>query len=84
MKDSVKIIVKLGVLERANKLDKQLSYKTSTTLKNVVMTLISFSEVDFSFDKNLAESRMKNLRDDILERVKNFLSQDKLDRVISG
>lgn len=77
MKDSVKIIVKLGVLERANKLDKQLSYKTSTTLKNVVMTLISFSEVDFSFDKNLAESRMKNLRDDIQNLLKSGKVQPK-------
>lgn len=82
MKDTVKIVVKIGVLERANKLDKQISYKTSTTLKNAVMTLISFAEVQFSFDKSLAEKKMQDLCADLHSLLKSASCQQKThDRV---
>ena len=71
LKDTVKIIVKLGVLERAGKLEKTTSFKANQILKNVVMTLISFFEVEFSFDKSLADKKMSELKDVLHELLKS-------------
>jgi len=87
MKDTVKIIVKLGVLERAGKLEKATSFKANQILKNVVMTLISFFEVEFSFDKSLADKKMSELKDVLHELLKSGKVKDKthgrLDNIFS-
>lgn len=87
MKDTVKIIVKLGVLERAGKLDKSTSSRANQILKNVVMTLISFSEVEFSFDKNLADKKMGELKSILHDLLKSGKVKEKthgrLDNIFS-
>jgi len=61
MRDVIKIVVKLGVLQRADRLDKNLLAETSKKIRMVVMTFISFHEVEFSFDSTLATDKMKGL-----------------------
>ena len=61
MRDVIKIVVKLGVLQRAERLNKTILAAASKKIRNSVMTFISFHEVEFSFDKKLAVDKMSEL-----------------------
>lgn len=67
MRDVIKIVVKLGVLQRADRLDKSLLAGASKKIRMCVMTFISFHEVEFSFDKKLGVEKMQAMNSTIHE-----------------
>jgi len=77
MRDVIKIVVKLGVLQRAERLDKSLLATASKKIRNSVMTFISFYEVQFSFDKKLAMDKMTELSKTIHELLSSASVKDK-------
>jgi len=77
MRDVIKIVVKLGVLQRADRLDKTILANASKKIRNSVMTFISFHEVEFSFDKKLAVDKMSELSKTIHELLSSAKVKDK-------
>ncbi|KAJ8973249.1 hypothetical protein NQ317_019524 [Molorchus minor] len=89
VKNIIKIVIKLGVLHRNNMLsDEELRHaeKLKTKFRMAGMAIISFYEVDFSYDRNylanaLNESRkcleiivLKHLTDKSLSRIESVFS----------
>ena len=77
MRDVIKIVVKLGVLQRADRLNKTILASASKKIRNSVMTFISFHEVQFSFDKKLAVDKMSELSKTIHELLSSASVKDK-------
>jgi len=65
MRDIIKIIVKLGVLQHNDRLETRLVTQVNSKLRHVVLTMISFHEVQFTFDKKLAVEKMKTVQSTI-------------------
>lgn len=89
IKNVIKVVIKLGVLHRNNLLsdeDMKAAEKFKNKFRVVGMTIISFYEVDFSYDRNyliqaLLESQKilqsiicKHLTDKSFNRVENVFS----------
>jgi len=77
MRDVIKIVVKLGVLQRADRLNKNILASASKKIRNSVMTFISFHEVQFSFDKKLAVDKMSELNKTMHELLSSASVKDK-------
>jgi len=71
MKDVIKIIVKLGVLQHNNRLDQKMVRDANAHLRHAVLTMISFHEVEFTFERTLAVHKMKTVKDVITSLLKN-------------
>lgn len=67
----VKIVVKIGILIRNDQFNAQelkLLEKFQQKFHNVIMTAISFHEVDFTYDRDFFSSQVQGL-EDILQKV---------------
>lgn len=77
MKDIIKIIVKLGVLQHNNRLDQKLVGLANSKLRHAVLTMISFHEVEFTFDKKLAVMKMTTVKETISSLLTNGQVKEK-------
>lgn len=87
MKDLIKIVVKISVLFRNNQFNQNeiaLAEKFRRTFKQSAMTLISFYEVDFSFDKGFLCNSLQDCRKllhQLIERHLTTKSHGRVDHV---
>ncbi|XP_068204183.1 tumor necrosis factor alpha-induced protein 8-like protein isoform X2 [Palaemon carinicauda] len=84
VKNIIKIIVKIDFLSR-NKLFSEADLKVADQLKDkfttIVKTVISFFEVDFTFDKNFLTKNVNDCRAILKDLVGNHLSDKTLGRI---
>ncbi|KAF6736590.1 Tumor necrosis factor, alpha-induced protein 8-like protein 2 B [Oryzias melastigma] len=77
VKDLVKIAVKIGVLFRNNRFNKEelgVAQDFKKKLHTGAMTAISFYEVDFTFDKTVMSEILSDCRDLLLKLVNTHLT----------
>ncbi|XP_071324851.1 tumor necrosis factor, alpha-induced protein 8-like protein 2 B [Trachinotus anak] len=77
IKDLIKIAVKIGVLFRNNRFNKEelgVAQEFKKKLHQGAMTAISFYEVDFTFDKGVMAELLTNCRDLLLKLVNTHLT----------
>jgi hypothetical protein len=88
IKDLIKIIVKLGVLYRNNQFspeELQIGEEMRRKLKKIALTVISFYEVDFSYDRMFLVTHVQALGDQLHRLVDRHLkakSHARIDNVI--
>ena len=88
VKDLIKIIVKLGLLYRNNQFNPEelrLGEEMRRKLKKVALTVISFYEVDFTYDRAFLVAHVKDLGDQLHRLVDRHLkakSHARIDNVI--
>eukprot|EP00794_Sanderia_malayensis_P009809 gene9809-10815_t len=80
----VKIIVKVGILlrnDQFNAAEIKMVEQFQTKFHNLVMTVISFHEVEFTFDADYLVAQVKMLEDLLSNTVKRHLSDKSLKRI---
>ncbi|XP_067127725.1 LOW QUALITY PROTEIN: tumor necrosis factor alpha-induced protein 8-like protein [Centruroides vittatus] len=84
VKNIIKIVVKIGVLHRNGQFNSE-EIKTAERFKqkfhSTAMAIISFYEVDFSFDKNFLTQSLNNCRSLLKELVVRHLTEKSLNRI---
>lgn len=83
LKDLIKLIVKLGLLYTKNQLnDKELAAgdKMRKKFRMVVLTMLSYHEVAFSFDQSFLENVFEECRDIMLSMIQRHLTEKSQDR----
>ena len=85
-KNTIKIVVKIAILSRNNQFSNEevaIAEKFQQKFKTIAMTIISFYEVDFTFDADYLRKLVVDAQD-LLERlVKNHLTEKSLKRISS-
>jgi len=80
----VKIVVKIGILLRNDQFNAQevkLTQQFQQKFHNVIMTAISFHEVDFTFDRDFLISQFQNLEDMLQKIVERHLRDKSQKRI---
>ncbi|XP_038660969.1 tumor necrosis factor alpha-induced protein 8-like isoform X2 [Scyliorhinus canicula] len=73
VKDLIKVVIKLGVLYRNNQFNKdetELVEKFKKKVHQLAMTIVSFHQVDFTFDRNILSNLLNECRD-LLHQIIN-------------
>ncbi|XP_072372613.1 tumor necrosis factor alpha-induced protein 8-like isoform X1 [Scyliorhinus torazame] len=73
VKDLIKVVIKLGVLYRNNQFNKdetELVEKFKKKVHQLAMTVVSFHQVDFTFDRNVLSNLLNECRD-LLHQIIN-------------
>ena len=86
LKNIVKVMVKVAVLEKNNRFsdaDKKLADKLQQVTKMAGMTIISFYEVDFTFDKYVLSKQINEGRTLLQQIIATHLSEKSKSRVNS-
>ena len=84
LKNLVKIIIKIAVLNRNDQFSEkevQLMRKMHTKLKTTILTLVSFYEVDFTFDQFVLSKHINELRSQMHELVAVHLKDKSKGRI---
>eukprot|EP00095_Tigriopus_kingsejongensis_P001775 maker-scaffold339_size202159-snap-gene-1.21 protein:Tk01775 transcript:maker-scaffold339_size202159-snap-gene-1.21-mRNA-1 annotation:"tumor necrosis factor alpha-induced protein 8-like protein" len=84
VKNIIKISVKVGMLERSDKFsstEKQALFNIQRNLRTVAMTLISFFQVDHTYDRNFLIKYVSDLQGDLKSLVKPHLTEKSLGRI---
>ena len=80
----VKIVVKIGILIRNDQFNAQemkMIEKFEQKFHNVIMTAISFHEVDFTFDRDFLTSQFQGLEDMLQQIVERHLRDKSQKRI---
>lgn len=89
LKNIVKLSIKIGLLQRNNKFDDNDNKKISeirTNLKSTAMSVVSFHELDFSFDRLFLIKSLERTRHAIHDLIKYHLtdrSQERCDQIFN-
>ena len=84
VKDLIKVVLKIGILyrnEQFNEEELNLAEQFKKKFRTVAMTVISFYEVDFSFDKNYLTKALNECSIMIKQLIKNHLTDKSTARV---
>ena len=84
LKNLVKIIIKIAVLQRNDQFSEKelvLAKKMHTKLKTTALTLVSFYEVDFTFDQYVLSKHVNELRGQIHALIEVHLKDKSKERV---
>lgn len=84
LKDLVKIIIKIAVLQRNDQFSEKeliLAKKMHSKLKTTALTLVSFYEVDFTFDQYVLSTHVNELRGQIHALIEVHLQDKSKERV---
>ncbi|XP_006823976.1 tumor necrosis factor, alpha-induced protein 8-like protein 2 B [Saccoglossus kowalevskii] len=84
MKDIIKIVVKIGILYRNDQFNKDeliLAERFRKKFRSTVMSVISFYEVDYSFDRNYLVRSLKESRDMLNSLIDRHLTDKSHGRV---
>ncbi len=84
VKNIIKISVKIGMLERSDKFsaqEKASLVRTQRNLRTIAMTLISFYQVDHTYDRSFLTRHVAELKDDLKELVRPHLTEKSLARI---
>ncbi|KAM3828248.1 tumor necrosis factor alpha-induced protein 8-like protein 3 [Vipera latastei] len=77
MKDLIKVAIKIGILYRNNQFNAdelEIVEKFRKKLNQAAMTVVSFYEVDFTFDKNVLSGLLNECKDLVHELVERHLT----------
>ena len=80
----VKIVVKIGILvrnEQFNNHEVKLVNEFQQKFRNVMLTVISFHEVEFTFDQHYLTAQVKSLEDLLQRLVSRHLSEKSQKRI---
>lgn len=84
MKNMIKIVVKVAILSRNNVFNKEEIEKVQVfqrKFKTIAKTVISFYEVDFTFDAEYMITAMAESKELLKSFVKNHLTEKSLNRI---
>lgn len=84
IKNLIKIVIKIGILYRNEQFTQEELRKASAfkqKFRAIGMTVISFHEVDFSFDKNFLAQSFKECSDTMKDLVRPHLTEKSLGRI---
>ena len=84
MKDMIKIVVKIGILYRNDQLNKEeliLAERFKKKFQSISMTIISFFEVDFTFDKNFLSRNLQEVSSMLKQLVARHLTDKSIARI---
>lgn len=84
VKNIIKIVVKIGILARNDQFsqdDVKQANQLRSKFTTIVKTVISFYEVDFSFDKNFLTSNINDCRALLKKLVKEHLTDKSIGRI---
>ncbi len=84
IKHLIKTVIKIGILYRNDKLttaDMQTAEEFKRKFRMVAMTVISFFEVDFTFDRNFLAGALNECCRLLKNLVRNHLTEKSLDRI---
>ncbi|KAG5683662.1 hypothetical protein PVAND_012929 [Polypedilum vanderplanki] len=84
VKNIIKIVIKLAILQKNNCFSEDETKKTDTFYQKFLklqMTIISFFEVDFSFDLHYLQKLINEVHQLLKEIVKNHLTDKSLTRI---
>ncbi|KAL7644635.1 UNVERIFIED_CONTAM: hypothetical protein RMT77_004176 [Armadillidium vulgare] len=84
VKNIIKIVVKINFLSRNDQFtneDLKVGQKLHTKFATIVKTVISFFEVDFSFDKNFLVKNIEECRTLLKQLVEKHLTDKSLQRI---
>ena len=84
MKDLIKTVIKIGILyrnEQFNTEELELAERFKKKFRTVAMTVISFYEVDYSFDKNFLSRGLNECRAILRQLVERHLTEKSLVRI---
>ena len=84
MKDLIKTVIKIGILYKNNQFNRD-ELKTAENFKKkfhtVSMTVVSFYEVDFTFDKNYLHTSLNECSAMLKQLVERHLTEKSLGRI---
>ena len=85
VKNTIKISVKVGMLERSGDKyfgakDRESLVKIQRNLRTVAMTLISFYQVDHTYDRAFLTKYVEDLKNDLKDLVRPHLTEKSLGR----
>lgn len=86
MKNIIKVVIKLGVLHRNGQFSQEelkLADKFKTKFHQAEMAIISFYEVDYSYDRNYLVSALNESHDSLRFIVSRHLTDKSLARIDS-
>ncbi|XP_018022954.1 tumor necrosis factor alpha-induced protein 8-like protein [Hyalella azteca] len=84
VKNIIKVVVKIGILARNDQFtadDIKCANKLRTKFSTIVKTIISFYEVDFTYDKNFLVNNITDCRDLLKALVKDHLTDKSVGRI---
>ena len=84
IKDLIKTVIKIGILYRNDQLTQgelDLADEFRRKFRTVAMTVISFYQVDFSFDKNFLSSALGECAGILKQLVQRNLTEKSLGRI---
>lgn len=84
VKNIIKISVKIGMLERSDKFssaERVALLSIQRSLRMIAMTLISFHQVEHSYDRNFLVKHADDLRKELKALVKPHLTDKSLGRI---
>lgn len=84
MKDLIKTVIKVGILyrnEQFNREELEMAERFKKKFRTVAMTVISFYEVDFSFDKNFLSRALGECHSMLKQLVSRHLTDKSLGRI---
>nr|CAB3267137.1 tumor necrosis factor alpha-induced protein 8-like [Phallusia mammillata] len=82
----IKVMIKVGVLEKNDRFsadEVKLAHKLQQKTKMAAMTIVSFYEVEFSFDKYVLSTQINEGRTILQQLVENHLTSKSKDRINS-
>ncbi|XP_036298001.1 tumor necrosis factor alpha-induced protein 8-like protein 3 isoform X2 [Pipistrellus kuhlii] len=77
MKDLIKVAIKIGILYRNNQFNQEevaIVEKFRKKLNQTAMTIVSFYEVDYTFDRNVLSKLLHECKDLVHELVQRHLT----------
>jgi len=86
VKNIIKLSIKVGILaqnEQFSEDEIRMANKFADKFRNVVMTITSFVEVDFSYDRNFLLKAVNDCEQQIITLVKNHLTDKSVSRIQS-
>lgn len=82
----IKVMIKIAILYRNDQFsasEKSIAEKLQTKIKMTAMTLVSFVEVDFTFDKYVLSTQINEARAMLQQLVANHLTEKSKERINS-
>lgn len=83
-KNIIKIIVKLGILSKNDQFDGnelKLAHNFKHTFRELTMIIVSFYDIDFSYDRNYLNNYLSKCRKLLKELTKRHLTDKTLSRI---
>ncbi|XP_040565682.1 tumor necrosis factor alpha-induced protein 8-like protein isoform X2 [Lepeophtheirus salmonis] len=84
VRNIIKISVKIGMLERSEKFNTDEQAKLTRirlNLRTIMMTIISFYQVDHTYDRNFIITHLSELKNQLQNLVKPYLTDKSLGRI---